>query len=275
MTFKLWDRIRDWVLLSGLLAVAVIFMLAKNEPLVRGLRKVSLETTAWIESQLTWFGGYFQALKENALLREENIRLSSELARSREAGIENDHLRSLLAFDDSTSFDLLAARVVAKDITRQQNIFTINVGSTDSVAVGMGVIDERGILGKVVLVSPHYARIMPYLNTDFRVPAKIQHLNSFGIVRWEGDRSDRLLLEHIVKTEPVMREQLVVTSGYSETFPPGFSIGIIDSIATRPGRNEMSIFLKPSAPLYTAEHVFVIRQSPDPERTDLEASDIH
>ena len=95
MTFGLWDRIRDWVLLFCLLAVAVLFMLALNQPLLRGLRRVSIQSTAWLETRMAGFGGYFRALDENRQLREQNILLSSELARSREAVVENKKFRKI------------------------------------------------------------------------------------------------------------------------------------------------------------------------------------
>jgi rod shape-determining protein MreC len=268
MTFRLWDRIRDWVILGVLLAVSVITVLAKNQGMVRGLRANALEATAWIESRFAWVGGYFRALAENEVLREENIILSSQVARSREAILENERLRRLIGFQDTTLFDLLAARIIAKDITGQQNFLTLNVGSADSVKMDMAVIDERGIIGKITLVSEHFSKVMPYLNTEFRIPAKVQPLQAYGIARREGGRADRLRLDHVVKTELVREGQLVVTSGYSGVFPPGLPLGVVDSVSSRTGRNELSVFFRPAASLSNAEHAFVVLQRPDPERLD-------
>jgi rod shape-determining protein MreC len=135
----------------------------------------------------------------------------------------------------------------------------------------MGVVDERGILGRVVLTSAHYCRVISYLNTDFRVAAKVQPLQAFGIVRWDGDRLDRLLMEHVIRTEPVEKGHLVVTSGYSEAFPEGYPIGEVDSVYAPPGENQLTIYLIPTAPLNRAEHAFVLLHHPEPERTELEA----
>lgn len=274
MTFRLWDRIRDWVILGVLLAASLATLLTKNQPVLRGLRAEALEVTAALEAQFAWAGGYFRALQENAVLREENVILSSQVARSREAILENERLRRLIGYVDTTDFDLKAARIVNKDITQQQNFLTLDVGTADSVEVDMAVIDERGVLGKVVLVSEHYSRVMPYLNTDLRIPSKIQPLQAFGIVRWEGGTADRLRIDHVVKTEPVVSGQLVVTSGYSGVFPPGLPVGVVDSVSSRTGRNELSVTVTPAASLSTAEHAFVILKKPDPERLALENDEI-
>ena len=81
---------------------------------------------------------------------------------------------------------------------------------------------------------------------------------------------DVLVLENVVKTEPVEPGQLVVTSSSSVFFPPGYPIGRVDSVAKRPGENLLEIHLSPASPLNTADHAFVILHKPDPERAQME-----
>ena len=274
MAANLWDQVRDWVLLAVLLVTALFTMYQQNDPLVRALRADVLQLTARVESGFAWAGRYVRALEENSDLREQNIELSSAVARSRAARVQNERLRKMLALRDTSEFPLIAARIISKDITRQRNLLTLDVGTRDGVEAGMPVLNEQGILGKVVLASERYARVMPYLNTDFRLPAKVLPIQAEGIVRWEGNRSDRLLLEQVVKTEPVEAGQLVVTSGHSGVFPPGRSIGRVDSVMSRPGRNELLIYLTPSASVDRADFAFVMRTNPDMERVALEDTPI-
>ena len=271
--FRQWVQIRDWVLLVALLSISAIVMFTQNVSMVRALRATALETTGHLENSLSWIGRYFRALEENDLLREENIRLSSELAKSREADIENDRLRRLLGFVDTVSYDIRSARIIEKEITRQKNLLTLNVGTIHGVKKGMGVIDERGILGKVVQVSDNYARVMSYLNTDFRVPAKVQPSQAQGIIRWEGVQRDKLLLEHVIKTERVAIGQIVVTSGYSSVFPPGYPIGLVQSVVPQPGKNQLLIDVVPASQIDDVEHAFVVLRMPDPERSQLVATE--
>jgi len=269
MPFRLWDRIRDWVILSVLLLSSKVIMLAQNDPMLRGMRSVSLEVTSWVEARFARVGHFYRALDENEILRRDNIDLSSQLARSREARLENERLRKLLHFRDSSAQTMVAARIIDKNIFGPNNFLLLDVGRADGIEAAMAVVDEKGILGTVILVSEHYSRVMPYLNTDFHVPGKIQPLQAVGIVSWPGSRYDVLVLENVVKTELVEPGQLVVT-GSSVFFPPGYPIGRIDSVAKRPGENLLEIHLSPAAPLNTADHAFVILHKPDPERASLE-----
>ncbi len=83
-----------------------------------------------------------------------------------------------------------------------------------------------------------------------------------------------LALENVVKTEPVEAGQLVVTSRASSVFPPGYPVGVIISVANRPGENLLEIQVRPASPLSTAQHAFVILQKPDPGQEQLEAQQL-
>lgn len=270
MPFRLWERIQDWLLLLGLLAVSVGLLVARNEPVVRGLRAASLEVVSRVEAQFAWVGGYFRALDENESLREQNIEFSSEVARSRALQRENERLRRLMGLADTTRLQLQPARIIAMDINQAYNYLTVNVGARDSVAVDMAVVDENGIVGKVIFVSENYARVMPYNNPNFRLPATILPIGATGVVRWDADHRHRLMMEYVSRTERVLPGQLVVTSGFSGIFPAGYSVGYVDSTATQTGKNEMQIFLQPTSPIDRAQYVFVVLSRPDPERLALE-----
>jgi len=269
MQFRQWARIRDWALLVVLLSISAIVMFTQNLTMVRALRAAALETTGHMENSLSWIGRYFRALEENDFLREENIRLSSELAKSREAGIENERLRVLASFVDTVSYNVLSARIIEKEITKQKNYITLNVGSKHGVEEQMGVIDERGILGKVIQVTENYSLVMSYLNMDFRVPAKVQPSQAQGIIQWEGIHRDKLLLQHVIKTERVAIGQVVVTSGFSSVFPPGYPIGLVQSVEAQTGKNQLLIDVIPASKIDDAEHAFVVLKEQDQERTEL------
>lgn len=262
-------RIRDWAVLALLLLISLAVMLNKNVTVTRALRAVSLQTVSGLESQFSRLGEFMRAVEENDVLRRHNVIMSSQLARLREAQLENDRLRGLLALRDTLSVPTLAVRVVSRDIHRQKNFLIIDAGEADGVAVDMAVVDDRGIIGKVVLPEKNYSLVQTYLNTDFRVPGLIQPLQTFGIVRWDGTRLDRLLLDYVVRTEPVKKGQLVVTSG-SSIFPTGIPIGTVDSVSVRSGENLLDIFLVPATSVGSTRNAFVLLRAPDEELKRLE-----
>ena len=259
---RIWERIRDWVLLGVLLITSMVIMLTANEPMLRGLRARSLEATASIESLFAGLGRYVRALDENELLRTQNIELSNQVALMRTAQAENQRLEALLGLADSLDFQVMAARVTSKDITSERNFITIDVGRNDGIRENMAVIDPAGIVGKVVLVGEDHSRVMTYLNADFFVPANVLPSLTDGSLRWDGGRFDRLLLEHVVRSANVSVGDLVVTNGYSTVYHPGYPIGVVDTLYAEPGMSTWTIHVRPNARLDNLSHVFVVTDPP-------------
>lgn len=269
---QLWVRIRDYVLLAAFIIISMVVMVRQNDPVFRVMRAFSLETTSRVEGRFALLGRYLGALRENDALRSTNVSLSGQLALLRRAELENRRLKMLLGLRDSLQFPTVAARVISKDVTRQKNTLTLDVGRRNGVAAGMPVIDDNGIIGKVIFASDRYSRVQSVFNTDFRVPAEVEPANAFGIVRWEGRgrTASYLLLEYVVKTVPVQKGDRVVTSS-SLSFPPGLTIGTVDSVIVQPGQNELRIFLRPSTPVGEARYAFVVQTLPDSELVRVNA----
>jgi len=78
-------------------------------------------------------------------------------------------------------------------------------------------------------------------------------------------------MEYVVKTEPVERGMLVVTSPFSGVFPAGIPIGRVDTAYAAPGRNDYLIHLTPAAPISEVGYVYVLLSRPNPEQAILEA----
>lgn len=255
----LWDRLRDWLVLVLLLAAALILMQRESPEIVRSIRSASLETTGWVEARFSWAGAFVRALDENSRLRETNVDLANELARTRAAGFENSRLRQMLTLRDQLGAPFVTARIVEKDLTRQDNFFIVDRGVADSVDIGMAVLDDQGALGKVVSVSENYARVMSLMNTQFSVPARIMPLGVEGIVQWDGKDRARLVMYRVAKTEAISIGQQVVTSGFSGVFPANYPIGTVDTFFVQQGRNEYQILVNPATSIYNATYAFVLQ----------------
>lgn len=272
--FKRWENTRDYAILALLLLVSLTFLLARDHHSYRAARAMALEVTGPVDAVFAQSSRYARALRENTSLREETVHLAAEVARLRAAQRENERLRALVGFRDTLETEMIPARVVSKDIARQENTLRLNVGSSDGVVPGMPVIDERGLVGKVVLASANYSLVMSHQNTNFAVPAQIIELGRDGIVRWDGEVFDRLRMDYIVKTEPVERGMLVTTSLVSGNYPPGVPIGRVDSSHVARGQNHLVIYLEPSSQLATVDLVYVVLAPPDDELLALEGVQI-
>ena len=267
---SLWNRLQDFVIVGLLLLTGLVFMMNLNDAMTVGIRAAALEVSGFVEQRLAWLGALTFAVMDNQRLRLENAQLTSDLAQTRVALIENQQLREALGLQQDSSMTLVAARVVARDPHGQTNFFTLDVGRKDGVNIDMAVIDDRGILGRVVQVSAKYSRVMSYLNSDFFLPTMIEPMLAVGMLSWSGTNPDRLSLSNVINTEPVAPGQRVVTHWASEVFPPNLLVGTVSSVQGLPGLNAWEIEVEPASKLNTLQFAFVVIDVIDPEQTALE-----
>jgi rod shape-determining protein MreC len=189
---------------------------------------------------------FFSLQKTNADLAAENARLRTMLEQYKQASIPIDSLHQVAEGQDSTGrrYDFLPAKVVNNSFVRQYNYITINKGSEDHVEVDMGIIGPNGVVGIVTSVSKHYATGPTILNKRWKVSAKIKNSNYFGSLAWDGLNPQYANLNEIPFHVHMEVGDTIVTSGFSDVFPEGIPIGVIENFDHASGRNFFAIKVK-------------------------------
>jgi len=118
-------------------------------------------------------------------------------------------------------------------------------------------------VGQVNFTAKNYSQVLPYSNSLFRVSARIQSSRAYGIVSWDGDSENELVLQYVPQTIPVSVGQIVETSGASNQFPAGIPIGEITAVEPGRGVETQTIYLRAFADLFTLSEAFVVAFEPD------------
>ncbi|MCW9707758.1 rod shape-determining protein MreC [Fodinibius salsisoli] len=262
-------HLKDHILTAIILVAAIALMMGRHQGGLDNLRKASVTVFSYLEEPLSSIRIYRQALKTNTYLRKQNVLLLDELSRLRAADQENKRLRQLLEFGRESNLSLYPVQVVAKELKETSNFFTIDAGTNQGIEKGMPVVSSEGLAGKVVLTNKNYSQVMPFLNSLFRVSAKLQQSNAYGIVSTNPQTIDELQLDYIPQTVAVDTGETVITSGYSNQFPPDIPIGKVIRAEPQKGKDTQNIFLKPLVNLYQMDAGFVIKFTPDTSIQDL------
>lgn len=258
---------KEYAVLSLLLVVSLILMALGDNTQIRHIRGVATVGFGLVQEQLVFIPRYFSLRSENDMLRRMNIDLADEASRFREARIENDRLRNLLALKESSRYPLIAGKVVGKNLTLLRNTMTLNVGKLNGVLPSMPVVGDGGLVGVVSSVSDHYSVVRILLNADFRASAKVERSRVDGILAWDGDD---LNLSNVAKTLDVAPGDTVITSDYSSMYPPNIRIGVVREVSEQQGSLFKKVYVTPGVNFVRLEEVFVLAYLPDSERTDLE-----
>jgi rod shape-determining protein MreC len=271
MVKRLYDIIllfKEYFLLA-LYIVISLFLLARNESdQIRAIRAQLLTIVGGMQSVLGFVPNYFTLRDENEVLREQNLTLTDEVSRLREARLENYRLRRLLALKEHPALPYLAARVVGATSQSLRNTITIDRGLKDGVAVNMPVVTADGLAGKISTVSNDYAVAQLLLHKDVRVSARVERSRVNGIIRWTGGRS--LSFANVPTSLDVKKGDVIITSEFSSIFPAGIRIGVVSGQHAVPGELFQAIDVTPAVDFNRLEEVFVALRTPDSSRVAIE-----
>src|SRR6056297_4042470 len=116
--------------------------------------------------------------QENLALQEQVDRLIGTLAAAEAAVIEGKELQALYSLPSLSGIDTEVARVVGSAANNLDQVIEINKGSSSGIAVGMPVVNQAGLVGKITSVTRTTARVM--LVTDSRYVVSVKVTSSDG-----------------------------------------------------------------------------------------------
>lgn len=254
---------KDHILTALILVIAIALMIGRYQSGLNNLRKASITIFSYLEEPLSNVRVYRQALKTNTYLRKQNVLLLDELSRLRGAAQRNEELRELLQFSSESNLSLYPVQIVGKELNQVTNSLTIDAGQQDDISKGMPMVSADGLVGKVILTANGYSQIMPFFSTLFRVSAKLQQSNAYGIVSWDGESITELQLNYVPQTTNVDTGEVVVTSGYSNQFPPDIPIGKVIRTEPQEGKETQRVYVEPFVNLFEIAEGFVVKFEPD------------
>lgn len=262
--YTILQSFREYVILAAFIFCSIVLLSSNNNTQIQYIRSLTVAVMGVAENTFSFIPNLFALSAENRILRRRAVELADEVAKLREARLENIRLRKLLQFASSTQLRVVSAEVISKNLHLLHNAMVINVGSADSVAPSMPVISDAGLVGRITVVSSHYSIVQLMLNRDFRASVKIQRSRVDGILAWQGGTAT--VMKNISKSQDVRIGDLVMTSEYSNNFPPNINIGIVSSVNDEAGTLFKKVEIQPSVDFTRLQEVFVVRAMPDSAR---------
>ena len=94
------------------------------------------------------------------------------------------------------------------------------------------------------------------VNYSFRLSVRLEKSGTAGIMRWrEGDIFE---VWEIPKATEIEVGERIITSGYSDIFPPNLAVGFVAGIIDRPEMMHKIAVAKSYTDFTTLVHLFVI-----------------
>lgn len=216
------------------------------------------------------------ALDENKEMKDIITQLTEENTRLQSEEFELKRLRELYSLDqDYGHYQKVGARVIANDSSNWFQIFRIDKGSKDGIAVDMNVVAGGGLVGIVTDVGANYATVRAIIDDSSRVSGMAMQSGDSCIVA--GDltlfNEGRLRITNVLKESDLKDGDKVVTSNISSVFLPGILVGYAADITNDSNNVTKSGYLIPAAQFDSLQEVLVITQLKKDMMAEEDSSD--
>ncbi len=160
---------------------------------------------------------------ENEELRDEITRLEQQVAQTEQLEARLSELEKINALDPPGEIQTVTARVFAAGVSNFDLIRVIDKGEADGVAKGMAVVDERGLVGRIVEVSNNSAKVRLITDPLSRVGVRVLRTGETGFVQGQGGGALKLEMDRA--SEGVQEGDRLITAG--GRFPPDLSVATV------------------------------------------------
>lgn len=226
-------------LTGAVLAVALLYAIGALRPVQDAARWV-LAPVAGFSAVIGSRFGRTEAGDPAALqaqLKDYGDRLAAvsvDYVKLRSLEEENRLLRDTSKFLSSTGYDHVGARIIARQVQGKTASVLIDRGTDDGLELGMAVIVGDGILvGKITLLNRRLATVTLVSDERSRVAAApLGTRKLFGLIEGVGNGVSRLTL--VPQSEPLKRNDIVVTAGTEEKIPPNLAVALVDEVQGQP-----------------------------------------
>lgn len=189
-------------------------------------------------------------------LREENKRLTAEVASLNEAQKTAERLEGLLGLQSTYNLESTAARIIGSSSDAWSQTVTIDKGSIDGMAVGMAVCNSGGVIGQVIEVSAGTSTVRLLTDENSGVAAMVQSSRAQGVLQGQPDGS--LRLDYVTADFEVAVGDIVITSGLGGVFPKGLPLGTVSSVSRASNATYYTIVVRAQSLAENNEEVLVI-----------------
>lgn len=206
----------------------------------------------------------------NKDLATENSRLNELVAKLQAQQLDKSIVNYKADSAVASRFKFVVAKVQNLTTTQFNNYITIDKGSADGLAPGMGVISSTGVVGKIKSCSEHISIVISILHSEYSVSAKLKRNNEIGSVKWDGVNPDIVEMTEVSRYKAVKIKDTVVTSDFNYVFPPNITIGYVKKVGVKADQTFHDIEVQLATNFHTLAYVYVINNKLMNEQKTLE-----
>lgn len=218
----------------------------------------------WRGRLVSFFVDKAQLQEENTALKQEISLLKQELNGLKDTALENERLREMLNYQAETKgqYDLQAAKIIAENDDNLQHTLILNQGTNNGIQSGMTVINQKGLIGRIINVQPNTSEVLLLTDHESAVGARVWTTReTVGVAEGGGDNDAFLKLIHLAHDAEIQEGDEIITSGLDGIFPADIRIGQIVNVKFDASGLTKAAYIQPYVEFTKLEEVFIMLNS--------------
>lgn len=178
----------------------------------------------WFGQGADWLDDYWNAVEENRRLKAE----VAELQAWRNAAVAlksvNQRYEALLNLRTEPAVPMITARAVSESRGPFKKARLLDAGSNKGVRIGNPVINEHGLVGRIVGATGGVSRMLLLTDVTAQTPVMVLRSDARAILSGDGGPNPKLMF--LRGRDSVREGDQILTSGDGGVFPRGLPVGV-------------------------------------------------
>ncbi|MHC5226152.1 rod shape-determining protein MreC [Ignatzschineria sp. LJL83] len=204
-----------------------------------------------------WYTEKEILLQKIKTLEEKELYLAYETQQMAALTAENRRLRLLLQSSSKLEHSTIIAELININSDPYRHIVLLNQGATQGVQENLPVLNNLGIVGQTISVSPSSSKVILLTDPHHSLPIEVNRNGIRGIASGNG-KLNEIEISNIAFDDDVKVGDLIVTSGLDERFPQGYPVAIIKNITVDSTGYFAKIVATPTAKLERIREVLIL-----------------
>ena len=224
--------------------------------IIAPIQRVITNTSNSINS---FFSNYF--LNVGAMKRAQKLEFQISEMESRvfelEQMVENaKNQHSLIQIYEPVQRNKVVAEVISIDSSKANKMIRLNKGKNHGVELQSAVVTHQGVIGFVYRISDNFADVLTILDSKSKIDGLIARTGSHGII--EGNLQGQATMKYVKRRDPVVLDDIIVTSGLGNIYPKGLKVGTIIEIQRQSYGISQNVIISPVVNFAKLQEVLIL-----------------
>ena len=176
-----------------------------------------------ISTSINGISNFLFIYSQNTNLKYENEELYKWKDLAQKLLEENKELKQLLNSVNNLPGNYVTAKIISNSAGNYIKTITINVGKNDGVLLGNAVVNNWGMVGRIVELGNKASRVLLTTDINSQIPIYFERSKYRAILI--GKNSDLLEIKFLKNRVNLMDQDRLITSGEGGLLPRGLVVG--------------------------------------------------